>query len=132
MKRRALLALPASALLGGCLGLDIGDAPRTRIAWIRLVNERPEPFDVTVVVERDGEQVSSETYRLGTGAEGTVRSDDPVDMSGRYTVRFRADGQWVHVEPSAYADVAAPCVGVRFELHRQGTMGYEVTPGRDC
>lgn len=133
MKRRALLALPVSVLLGGCLGLDIDGAPRTRIAWVRLVNDRPEPSDVTVVVERDGEQVSSETYRLGTDPEqATVRSDDPVNRSGRYTVRFRADDQWVHVGPSEYADVTAACIGVRFELHEQGTMGYEVTPGQDC
>lgn len=133
MKRRALLSLPASVLLGGCLGLGIDDAPRTRVAWIRLVNERAEPSDVTVVVERDGEEVSSETYRLGTGPErATVRSDDPTDRPGRYTVRFRADDQWVHVGPSEYADVTAACIGVRFELHRRGTMGYEVTPGQNC
>jgi len=130
MKRRALLALCASVPLGGCLALD--DPPRKRIAWIRLVNERTEPFDITVLVERDGEEVSAESYRLGTGDGATVRSDAPVDGPGRYTVRFRADDQWIHVDPSEYAGVAAPCIGVCFELHEQGTLGYEVTPGQDC
>lgn len=132
MKRRALLALCASAPLGGCLGLGI-DAPRKRIAWLRLANERTEAAEVAVVVERDDREVFSETYQLGTGPErATVRSDDPVERPGRYTVRFRAADQWAHVDPSEYADIAASCIGVRFELHRQGTMGYEVVPGQNC
>jgi hypothetical protein len=131
MDRRTLLAVGASVALGGCFGAIGG--PTTRIDWIHLVNDRSSPHHVDVIIERDGEELFADDYRLGTetGSE-TTRIDDPVDGRGRYVVRFRTGGQWIHVEPTEYEDARADCVGVRFELHERGTSGYEVQPSESC
>jgi hypothetical protein len=131
MKRRGLLALGVGVVTGGCLG--IGAEPRRRIGRLHLVNHRPEPHSVEVVVETDGEEAFADEYRLGAGPEpSTVLADVPLEDRRAYVIRFSTGDQWVHVYPEEYGDVSGNCIGVLFELHRRGTRGYEVGPSTEC
>jgi hypothetical protein len=131
MERRTLLVLAGSISTSGCLGAIGG--PKKRIGWIRLVNNRSEAHHVDVVIERDGEETFTDSYRLGTDPESSgARIDAPLEERGSYVLRFRAEGQWSHIDPSEYDDVRTNCIGVRFELHGQGTQGYEIEPTREC
>jgi hypothetical protein len=129
--RRAILSLGVGVAVSGCLGW--GGGPEKRLGGIRLVNDRAEAHTVDVVVERDDEEVFADEYRLGTDDESsTLTVDAPTREAGRLVVRFRADDQWVSVYPEDYDDVSERCIGVQFELHRQGTTGYEIRPSTEC
>ncbi|MFC6989581.1 hypothetical protein ACFQJD_14295 [Haloplanus sp. GCM10025708] len=129
MKRRALLSLVAGVPVGGCLGRQ----PLPRIAWIRLVNDRDEAYDVGVFVDADGEQVFSEQYHLGTTPDSaTVLVESPVEGTGRYVVRADVDGQIVSVDATRAVDGDENCVGVRFSLHRRGTLGHRTESMQEC
>ena len=131
MKRRTCLGLCTGVLSSGCLGQL--DQPRTKIAWIHLENNRGEARDVTVVIERDGEEVFRETYQLGTSVEqSTRRVDGPVKGAGHYTVYFDIGEQVIHLHPSEYRDVTEPCLGIRYTFHQQGSAGFELEPIGEC
>lgn len=124
MHRRTLLVTLPGTVLGGCLGRT--GPRRVRLAWLRLANERDDPYDVGVHIEDGDAHVFDETYRLGTGAVNEETDIEPsLDGLGRYVVHFRADGQTVHVDPTESVDGSGDTVGVRFALHEGGTMGYE-------
>jgi hypothetical protein len=131
MKRRGFLALGVGIASSGCLGGD--DESRKRIVWTRLVNDRAEVYDVAVVIESGDEDVFTDEYHLGTGpGSSTVLVDVPLEERDRYVIRFLADGQWVHVYPEEYDDVTESCIGVQFELSREGTRGYEIRRSTGC
>ncbi|WP_255151080.1 hypothetical protein [Halorarius halobius] len=120
MHRRTLFATAVGLSFGGCLSAR---PPQSRVAWIRLVSERDEPHDVAVRITDGGEPAFADAYRLGAG-RATRRIASPVEEPGRYVVRFRADGQQVHVDLAEYVDGDTTAIGVQFVLHAEGTMGY--------
>ena len=131
MDRRAFITLGVSVAMGGCLS-GLGQ-PSTRIGWVRLVNDRSEPYETELVIEQGDNAVYRGEYRLGSTTDGsTVDIDAPVDGRRAYTISFLADGQWVHVYPEEYGDVDGECIGVRFTLQRQGTRGVDVEPVDEC
>jgi hypothetical protein len=93
MKRRQALLAACSVLgAGGCLG--IGQPTQARLAWIWLQNDRSELYDVSMVVEDDGETVFDESYTNGKEAEtANVNVEDPVDGPGQYVVRATMTGE---------------------------------------
>jgi hypothetical protein len=131
MRRRTCLYLCAGILSSGCLGQT--DQPTTKIAWIHLENNRDEARHVTVVIERNDEEVFRATTQLGTSVEqSTRRIDDPVKGAGHYTVYFDIGDQVVHLRPSEYADVTDPCVGIQYAFRDQETTGFELKPIGEC
>lgn len=133
MKRRSVVeAIGITSLpTAGCLQSIRGATKQ--IVWIRLANDRPEPHPVEVVIERGDEEVFTDDYHLGTESKSsTIRIEDPIGESGRYVIRFRADSQWINIEPSEYGDANGACLGVQFTLHRQGTTGYDIHPNQTC
>jgi hypothetical protein len=131
MNRRAFLSLGVAIVVGGCLGW--GNETQKRIAGIRLVNNRPEASTIEVVIEKDGEEVFTDEYRLRTTQDSsTVNVDIPLQKAGRFVLRFRADDQWVSIYPEDYESVDERCIGVSFELHQQSTSGYEIQPRAEC
>lgn len=131
-RRSVLVAIGIPSLpTAGCLQSIRG--PTKQIVWIRLANNRTEPHPVEVVIQRGDEEVFTDDYLLGTGSKSsTIHIDDPVSESGRYVIRFRADSQWINIEPSEYGDANGVCLGVQFTLHRQGTTGYQIHPNQTC
>jgi hypothetical protein len=133
VNRRAWLGLWVGALSGGCLAPT--RPPKTRIAWVRLENERDDARAIGLTVVRNGETAFSERYRLGAGPEGaTVRVDSPVEGPGRYSVYVDVGDRTAHLHPSEFADagVANACVGVRYTLHERGTTGFTFESAREC
>lgn len=131
MERRSFLSLGVSIALSGCLG-EISE-PQTRIDWIQFVNNRPEPYTIDVIIERDGEEVFSETYQLGTSPNSlTTRTDIPLRGKESYALHFLTDKQWIHIQPEDYDDVIENCIGIWFVLQQQGTIGYEIQPDTEC
>jgi hypothetical protein len=133
MNRRAWLSLCVGALSGGCLGLT--GPSKKHIAWIRFKNDRDEGCDIEVFIERNGNEVFRENYKLGTGPEqATLQVDDPVAEPGRYSLYVDLGDQMVDLHPSEFADadIPTPCVGIEYTLHKQGTTGFEFESGREC
>ena len=133
MNRRAWLTLCIGALSGGCLGLT--EPSKKQIAWIRLKNNRDKACDIEVFIERDGNEVFRENYKLGTNPEqATIQVDNPVTESGRYSLYIDLDDQMVDLHPSEFADadIRTPCIGIEYMLHKQGTTGFEFEPVREC
>jgi len=129
MKRREVLALCGSGLCSGCLGLP--GPPRKTIPWILLENNRADPRDVELILERNDSEVFREQYRLGTtSGRSTVRETALPDERGRYSLSVDIGDQVVHLHPSelAEAESSEPCVGIRVTLHQQGTTGFEFEP----
>lgn len=62
MKRRALLSVSVAAAFGGCFG--VGQAPRSRLAWIWLQNDHNDRHEVDVLVEDGEETVFSDRRTL--------------------------------------------------------------------
>jgi hypothetical protein len=131
MKRRTVLSVGVGVALSGCLtGVN---QPQTQIDWIRLVNNRSEAYTVDVIIEEDGEEIFTDECELGTTPESSRTTvETSLTQLGPYVLRFRADDQWVHIYPEEYADVSEECIGVHFELHRQGTRGFDIQPGTEC
>jgi len=131
VKRRTTLSLGVCIALSGCLaGIN---EPQKQIDWIRLVNNRSEASTIDVRIEEDGEEIFADEYELGTTPESSTICVEPaLTRKSAYALRFRADGQWVHIYPDEYADVSEECLGVHFELHQQGTREFDIQPGRDC
>ena len=131
MKRRTCLGLCGGVLSSGCLGQT--DQPTTKIAWIHLENNRDEARHVTVVIERNDEEVFRETSQLGTSGEhSTHRIDAPVNGAGHYTIYFDIDDQVVHLHPSEYADVTEPCLGIRYVFPERETTEFELESVDEC
>lgn len=123
MQRRALLSTCAALAAGGCLGF--GQPSKARLAWIWLVNDRDEPYEVDVVVEDGDETVLNETYELGTEPDtANVNLDNPVDGWGQYVVRATMDGETREVDTTDYIDDDENCIGVRFTLLNNGSVDY--------
>jgi hypothetical protein len=118
-------------LSSGCLGKS--DQPTTNIAWVHLKNNREQVREATVVIEQNDGEVFRETYQLGTsGAQSTLRIEDPVNKPGHYTISFDIGNQVVHLHPSEYADLTEPCLGIQFAFHEQETTGFELKPLSEC
>jgi|GEM_PF-2536511 len=133
MNRRAVLALCGSGLFSGCIGTP--GPPRKAIPWIHLENNRADPRDVELVLERNGSEVFQEQYRLATtSGRSTVRETELPDERGRYSLYVDIGDQIVHLHPSEFADaeISEPCVGIRFTLHERGTTGFEFEPTDEC
>lgn len=131
MDRRAYLTLGVSVAVGGCLG-GLGQ-PTTRIAWVRLVNDRSEPYQTELVIEHGDDTVYRDEHRLGTGAGGAVIDiDAPVDGRQSYTISFLAEGQWTHVYPEEYGNLDGECLGVRFTLNQRDNRGVETEAVDGC
>ena len=132
MKRRQALLLTGSALtVGGCLG--IGKQRQARLAYIWLVNDRDETYEVDVVVEDDGETVFTELFELGTEREAAnVDVESPVDGLGRYVVRATMDGETREVNSIDVIDEDETCVGVKFVLLNNGTVDYSTESIQQC
>jgi hypothetical protein len=131
MRRRTIISLGVGIALSGCLsGIN---EPQKQIDWIRLVNERSEAYTIDVIIEEDGEEIFADEYEVGTTPElSTISVAPPLTRKGSYVLRFRADGQWVHIYPEEYADVRKGCIGIHFELHQQETQRFDIQPGTDC
>lgn len=111
------------------------DQPKKQIAWIRLENNRDEAHNIGVFIEKQGEEVFREHYRLGTSPEqATIKVGDPVEEPGRYSLYFDVGDQLVHLHPSEFADadLSEPCVGIQYTLHDQGSTGYDFESIQDC
>lgn len=70
MNRRTLLGFCTAAVSSGCLGFT--GPPRKEFVWIHLENNRDKPHDGELVIERDGDEVFSDQYHLGTGSENAT------------------------------------------------------------
>jgi hypothetical protein len=133
MNRRAWLTLCVGVLSGGCLGLT--GPPKKQIGWIRFKNNSDESRGIEVFIQRDGKEVFKENYQLGTSPEqATIQVDNPVTEPGRYSLYVATDDQMVDLHPSEFADadIRAPCIGIEYTLHEQGTTGFEFEPVREC
>jgi hypothetical protein len=118
---------------GGCLGAGFSKRERPRIAWIWLLNDREESYDVDVVVEDGGETVLSESYELGTDPEtANVRVADPVDGTGQYVVRATVDGETREIDTTELVDGEENCLGVRFSLLDNGSVDYWTKSMQQC
>ena len=122
MDRRALLVALPGVCVPGCLGVGTGD--RVRVAWVRLVNQRTDPADVIVSIEDGSDRVFHDSYRLAA-TNGGRELDPDVEGLGRYVARFVADGQTVDVDLAESVEGGPASVGISFELHAEGTLGYE-------
>jgi hypothetical protein len=133
MDRRAWLTLSIGALSGGCLGRT--GPSKKQIAWIRVKNNRDEACDIEVFIERNGNEVLRENYKLGTDPEqATIQVDNPVTEPGRYSLYLDLGDQMVDIHPSEFADadIRTRCIGIEYVLHKQGTTGFEFESVREC
>jgi hypothetical protein len=130
MQRRALLSTCAVLAVGGCL---TARPQQSRLAFIWLVNDRDEPYDVDVVVEDDGETVFSKIYELGTEPDTANANDEtPVAGPGQYVVRATMDGETRTVDTTEAVDGDEDCVGVRFSLLDNGSVDYWTKSMQEC
>jgi hypothetical protein len=134
MKRRhALLSVCTAVASVGCLGSGSSQPRESRLAWIWLLNDRDESYEVNVVVEDDDETVFSESYELGTRPDtANVHVDNPVDGPGQYVVRVTMDGETREVDTTAVADGDENCIGVRFSLLNNGNVDYWTKSMQQC
>jgi hypothetical protein len=140
MDRRTYLASAVGSLAGtiglaGCVGLREG--PTTaRLAWVWLVNDREEAYDVDVAIEDAEETVFAETYRLGTDPSSATppvqTTERPVEGAGEYVVTATMDGETRTVDATEYVDGDEDCVGVRFSLLNDGSVDYWVKSMQQC
>ena len=140
MDRRTYLASAVGTLAGtiglaGCVGL--GGGPTTaRLAWVWLVNDRDEAYDVDVTIEDAGETVFAETYRLGpdpSSATPPVQTTErPVEGAGEYVVTGTMDGETRTVDATEHVDGDEDCIGVRFSLLNNGSVDYWVKSMQQC
>jgi hypothetical protein len=130
MKRRALLSTCGALVVGGCLAAR---PQQSRLAYIWLVNDRDESYDVDVVVEDDGETVFEKTYELGTTPDtANVNTENPVSGPGQYVVRATMDGETRTVDTTELVDGDEDCVGVRFSLLNNGSVDYWTKSMQQC
>jgi len=133
MDRRRYLVLCIGAALSGCLG-STGTSIKG-ITWLRLKNNRHNARNIEVFIERDDEEVFREIYHLGTTSEqASIRVDDPVEGPGRFSIYVDVGDQLAHLSPSEFTDtnLSDTCVGVRFTLHKNGTVGFDYEPIQEC
>lgn len=133
MNRRTWLGLCVGLLSGGCLGLT--GPSKMQIGWIQLDNNRNEARTIDVIIERNGEEVFRENYRLGTSSEqATVRVENPVEEPGRYTLYVDIGDQLIDLSPAeiANAEISGSCIGIQYTLHEQETTGFEFEPVQEC
>jgi len=140
MDRRTYLTSAVGSFFGtiglaGCVGL--GGGPTTaRLAWVWLVNDRDEAYDVDVTIEDAGETVFAETYRLGTDPSSATppvkTTERPVEGAGEYVVTGTMDGETRTVDATEYVDGDEDCIGVRFTLLNNGSVDYWVKSMQEC
>ena len=140
MDRRTYLASAVGTLAGtiglaGCVGL--GGGPTTaRLAWVWLVNDRDQAYDVDVTIEDAGETVFAETYRLGPGPSSATppvqTTERPVEGAGEYVVTGTMDGETRTVDATEHVDGDEDCIGVRFSLLNNGSVDYWVKSMQEC
>jgi len=131
MRRRAFLSLCTAAAFGGCLGRN--QQQESRIAWLWLVNDRDEAYDVDVAIEDAGETVFSRTYTVRThGEAANVHEEDPVDGPGQYVVRAKMDGSVEEVDTIDHVDGDENCIGVRFSLLNNGMEEQWTRSMQEC
>lgn len=84
MRRRTFCSLLSACLFDGTGCLD-NRSPQARVAYVWLLNDRDEEYDVDVVIEEDETVVFSRIYHLGTDSDMAVTTEDnPVEGYGRY------------------------------------------------
>lgn len=134
MKRRqALLSVCTAATSVGCLGFGSSQSKEARLAWIWLLNDRDESYEVDVVIEDDDEIVFSESYELGTEPDtANIHKDNPVDGTGQYVVRATMDGETREVDTTDVVDGDENCIGVRFSLLNNGSVDYWTKSMQQC
>lgn len=133
MKRRqALLSACTAVVSAGCLGRQSSQST-TKLAWIWLLNDRDESYEIEVVVEDDSGKVFAESYELGTEPDtANIHVDDTVDGLGRYVVRANLAGETREVDTSDVADGEETCIGVRFSLLNNGSVDHWVKSMQQC
>jgi hypothetical protein len=140
MDRRTYLGSAVGTLAGtiglaGCVGLR-GGPTTARLAWVWLVNDRDEAYDVDVTIEDAGETVFAETYRLAPDPSSKtppVRTTErPVEGAGEYVVTARMDGETRTVDATEYVDGDEDCIGVRFSLLNSGSVDNWVKSMQRC
>lgn len=134
MKRRQALLSTCSVVAGaGCLGIGSTQPTKSRLAWIWLLNDRDNPYEVDVVVEDAGKIVFSESYELGMEPEtANIREEDPVGGTGQYVVRVTIDGEIHEVDTVDVVDGSETCIGVRFSLLNNGNIDYWTKSMEQC
>lgn len=134
MKRRqALLSVCTAVASTGCLGFGAPQSNQPRLAWIWLLNDRDESYEVDVVVVDDGKTVFSESYELGTEPDtANVHVDNPVDGPGQYVVRATIAGETHEVDTTAAVDDDENCIGVRFSVLNNGSVDYWTKSMEQC
>ncbi|WP_226023993.1 hypothetical protein [Halomicrobium salinisoli] len=132
-RRKALLSIYTTVASVGCLGLGSSQSKESKLAWIWLLNDRDEPYEVDVVVEDNGETVFSESYQLGTEpGTANIREDNPVGGTGQYVVRATMDGETREVDTIDAVDGDENCIGVRFSLLNNGSIDYWTKSMQRC
>lgn len=132
MRRRTLCSLLPACLFAGTGCLE-NRSPQARVAYVWLVNDRDEEFDVDIVIEENKKVVFSRTYHLGTDSDTAVTTDDnPVEGYGRYIVRATMDGETREVDTAHVVNGDEDCVGVRFSLLNNGSVDYWTKPLQQC
>lgn len=134
MKRRqALLSICTAVSGAGCLRVGPSQPKKSRLAWIWLLNDRDEPYEVDVVVEDASEIVFSESYELTAEPDtANIRENDPVDGTGQYVVRATMDGETREVDTTKVVDGDENCIGVRFSLLNNGSVDYWTKSMQQC
>ena len=134
MKRRqALLSICATVAGTGCLRTGSQQSKQARIAWIWLLNDRNESYEVDIVVEDDGATVFSGSYELGPDPNtANIHVDNPVDGLGQYIVRTTLDGKTIEVDTTDVIDEKENCVGIRFSLLNNGSADYWTKSTQQC
>jgi hypothetical protein len=134
MKRRqALLSVCTAVASVGCLGWSTSQSQEPRLAWIWLLNDRDEPYEVDVIVEDGDDTVFSESYELGTEPDtANIHEDNPVDGTGHYVVRATMDGETRGVDTTDVVDGDENCIGVRFSLLNNGSVDYWMKSMQQC
>lgn len=131
----AVGSLAATTGLAGCVRLG-GEPTTARLAWIWLVNDRDEAYEVDVTIEDAEETVFAETYRLGTDPSSETppvqTTERPVEGAGEYVVTARMDGETRTVDATEHVDSDEDCVGVRFSLLNDGSADYWVKSMQQC
>lgn len=132
MKRRTFCSLLSVSLFAGAGCLD-NQSPQARVAYVWLVNDRDEEYDVDVVIAENEEVVFSQTCHLGTGSNTAVTTEDnPVEGYGRYIVRATMDGETREVDTADAVDGDEDCVGIRFSLLNNGSVNYWTKSMQQC
>ncbi|WP_193787784.1 hypothetical protein [Natronorubrum tibetense] len=100
MKRRGILVLSTTALLGGCSSSE-GDV---QLGGVRVENFREESITVEIKIEDDSETVYNTTASVAS-ASGTVSTEIidcewDTDAHGQYSIaaRVASDDEWDHVD----------------------------------